>query len=61
LYPALHRMERERLIAGSWSTTANGRRARVYRLTDSGRKRLAEARDTWTTVTKGVRKVLRFA
>jgi len=61
LYPALHRMERERLISGSWSTTQNGRRARVYRLTEAGRARLNEARDTWRTVTKGVKKVLKFA
>jgi PadR family transcriptional regulator PadR len=61
LYPALHRMERERLIAGTWSTTSNGRRARVYRLTEAGRSRYAEVRDAWKTVTKGVKKVLKYA
>jgi PadR family transcriptional regulator PadR len=59
LYPALHRMEKTRLISGSWSTTSNGRRARVYKLTDAGKTRLAEARDTWKTVAKGVKKVLK--
>jgi transcriptional regulator len=61
LYPALHRMEKEKLIAGDWRTTENGRRARFYALTASGRKRLAEAEDNWTSVAKGVRKLLRFA
>ena len=59
LYPALHRMEKARLIAGSWSVTGNGRRARVYKLTESGRTRLGEVRDTWRTVAKGVKKVLK--
>ncbi len=59
LYPALHRLERERMIAGSWGTTENGRRARVYRLTDHGKTRLAELRESWKTVAKGVKKVLK--
>ena len=61
LYPALHRMEKEKLIAGSWKTTENGRRARFYTLTGAGEKRLAAARSTWKTVARGVKKVLRFA
>ncbi len=60
LYPALHRLEKARLIAGSWSVTDNGRRAKVYRLTEAGRTRLEEARDTWKTVAKGVKKVLKY-
>src|SRR5690242_9102328 len=58
LYPALHRLEREKLIAGEWSTTDNGRRARYYRLTPGGRKRLAEAEENWAALSKGVGKVL---
>ena len=61
LYPALHRLAREKLIAASWKVTNNGRRARYYRLTTSGVKRLAEAEESWTTLTKGVGKILRFA
>ena len=61
LYPALHRLEREKLIAGSWKTTENGRRARFYGLTASGVKRLEQARANWKTVARGVKKVLRFA
>jgi transcriptional regulator len=61
LYPALHRLEREKLVAGSWKTTGNGRRAKFYSLTASGKKRLAQARDNWKAVARGVKKVLRFA
>jgi transcriptional regulator len=61
LYPALHRLAREKLIAASWKTTDNGRRARYYRLTPAGTRRLSEAAESWATLTKGVGKVLRFA
>ena len=59
LYPALHRMEKSKFIAGSWDVTDNGRRARVYRLTETGKGRLTELRDNWKMVTKGVKKVLK--
>jgi transcriptional regulator len=61
LYPALHRMEKEGLVEGQWRATENRRKARFYALTAAGRKRLAESEDNWTSVAKGVRKMLRFA
>lgn len=61
LYPALHRLAREKLIAASWKMTENGRRARYYRLTPAGVRRLAEAAESWATLTKGVAKILRYA
>jgi len=60
LYPALHRLEREKLIKGSWKTTQNGRRARYYKLTPAGTKRLSEAQESWDTLARSVTKVLRF-
>ena len=61
LYPPLHRLEKSRLIEASWEMTDKGRRARVYSLTRSGRKRLAEAEKRWATLTEGVRRVLGWA
>jgi PadR family transcriptional regulator PadR len=61
LYPALHRMEQTGWIAAEWQTTANNRRARMYRLTRAGNTRLNEERDKWTRLTGAVGKVLRFA
>jgi len=61
LYPALHRMEQAGWIAAEWQTTANNRRARMYRLTRAGHARLAEEHNKWDRLTAGVRKVLRFA
>ena len=43
LYPALHRLQKQGFLKSEWKTTDNGRRARYYRLTPSGRQRLAEA------------------
>jgi|ERR1700733_5853328 PadR family transcriptional regulator, regulatory protein PadR len=61
LYPALHRLEREKLIHGEWRTTENSRRARVYSLTRSGAARLTEIESSWSALAKGVQKLLRFA
>ena len=60
LYPALHRLERERMVTASWQVTPNGRRARLYRITPVGKKRLADVRSNWKTVARGVKKVLKF-
>jgi PadR family transcriptional regulator, regulatory protein PadR len=46
VYPALHRLEAAGLIAGSWSVV-DGRRRRSYRLTATGRRRLAADRASW--------------
>jgi PadR family transcriptional regulator, regulatory protein PadR len=61
LYPALHRMEQAGWIAAEWRTTANNRRARIYRITRTGERRLEEEQSKWGRLTKGVEKVLRFA
>jgi PadR family transcriptional regulator PadR len=60
LYPALHRLERDKFVKASWTQTANGRRARIYRLTAAGRLRMEEAETNWDNVSKGVTRVLRY-
>ena len=44
-----------------WQLTANNRRARLYRITRAGQKRLDEEHEKWDRLTKAVGKVLRFA
>jgi transcriptional regulator len=61
LYPALHRLDKAGYIDAEWTVTPNGRRARVYKLTPAGRKRLKEIEASWATLTEGVRRVLRWA
>jgi PadR family transcriptional regulator PadR len=57
VYPALHRLERDGLLASAWSVRS-GRRRRVYRLTRAGRLRLRERRRDWTQFAKAVEAVL---
>lgn len=61
LYPALHRCEKAGFIDAEWKTTGNGRRARVYRLTKEGRKRLKQIERSWATLSEGVQRVLGWA
>ena len=58
LYPALHRLEMDGLIAAEWGHSANNRRARYYRLTRAGRKRLADEQAQWERLVGGVARVL---
>ena len=61
LYPALHRMEEAGWIRAEWITKENGRRARLYELTASGRKQLATEESRWQAVTSAVNRVLSMA
>jgi PadR family transcriptional regulator PadR len=47
LYPALHRLERQRWIAASWKTSENNQRVKVYRLTAAGKRQLSFERSRW--------------
>ena len=60
LYPALHRLEQSGLLAGEWSETDNGRRARFYSLTERGRRQLSLERASWQRISRGVELVLRL-
>lgn len=60
LYPALHRLERQKLISGDWAISGNSRRARFYTLTAAGRKRLKEHEGQWNSLSLGVGRVLEF-
>ena len=59
LYPALHRMERRGLIAASWSTSANNRRAKYYRLTAAGKRHLEKETSDWQILAEAVARVLK--
>lgn len=60
LYPALHRMEQEGWIRAEWGKSENNRRARYYRLTPVGRRRLAEEEKNWELLIYAVGQVLQF-
>jgi DNA-binding PadR family transcriptional regulator len=58
VYPALHRLQDNGLLASDWDNVA-GRRRRVYRITDAGRVALAGAHRRWRDFAGAVDTVLR--
>ncbi len=58
LYPALHRLERDRWIAAEWTVSDNKQRVRLYRLTPAGKRQLAAERSRWERLTEAVGGVL---
>ena len=61
LYPALHRMEQQGWLKGTWGVTDKNRDARFYEITRAGRRQLEHERQAWANLTKGVRRVMRYA
>ena len=59
LYPALQRLEKEGLIDAEWRASDNNRRARYYRITAKGRKRLSVEQKEWERVTAAVARILK--
>lgn len=57
VYPALHRLERDGLLASRWDDRS-GRRRRLYEITPAGTAALAVARQDWHAFSEGVRGVL---
>ncbi len=58
LYPALQRLLRRGWIVAEWRTTANNRRARYYRLTAAGHRRLGDEEASWRRASAAVDRVL---
>jgi PadR family transcriptional regulator, regulatory protein PadR len=58
LFPALHRLEQNGFLLGEWSTTDEGRRAKVYRLTAPGQRRLAAEKRHWSRIVVAIGQVL---
>jgi PadR family transcriptional regulator PadR len=58
LFPALHRLAEKGWIAGEWGQLDNGRRAKFYALTPSGRAQLVKERRNWQKVQTAVNQVL---
>ena len=61
LYPALHRLEERRWIASFWGTSENNRKAKYYRLTPAGRKRLTAQTTRWEQLVRAIGRILKPA
>jgi PadR family transcriptional regulator PadR len=60
LYPALHKLEAEGLIAAEWKLSENNRRAKYYSLTGLGRKHLATESDNWARLSTAITRVVKL-
>jgi PadR family transcriptional regulator PadR len=58
LYPALHRLEAQGLIASEWGVSDNNRRARFYSLTPRGRTRISVEATNWRRLTNAIGRVI---
>jgi PadR family transcriptional regulator PadR len=47
LYPALHRLEKQRFVSADWKKTESNQRAKFYRITALGKKQLASDYERW--------------
>ena len=59
LYPALHRLERLKEIEASWGASEANRRAKYYRLTARGKRKLESRLSAWQRMADAIRQVLR--
>jgi len=58
LYPALYRLEFQGWIASDWGESENNRRAKYYRLTASGKRRLQMETDEWNRMANVIGRIL---
>jgi transcriptional regulator len=58
LYPALYRLEHQGLIASEWGVSENNRRAKYYRLTAAGWRRLGEEAASWQRLVDAIARSL---
>src|SRR5215467_964261 len=61
LYPALYRLEHQGLIDSEWGESDNKRRAKFYRLTTAGRRRLQQELSYWQSMSEAIGLVLAAA
>ena len=61
LYPALHRLERKKLISEEWRPSETGREAKYYTLTTRGRAQLRAERKRWEAYSGAVARALAMA
>src|ERR1700682_5127128 len=58
LYPALHRLEKQKWIAAQWRSSENKQRAKFYQRTSAGKKQLTKERSKWAQLLEAIAGVL---
>jgi transcriptional regulator len=59
LYPALHRLERQRWVRSEWKLTESNQRAKYYRITAAGKKKLASDHKRWQQMVDAIAAIMR--
>lgn len=59
LYPALYRLEHQGLIAGQWGESDNNRKAKFYRLTAAGKRKLDAETANWERMADIIGSIMR--
>lgn len=59
LYPALHRLERQKWVTAEWKLTESNQRAKFYRLTALGRKQLSLDHERWLQLVRAIGAVMK--
>ena len=58
LYPALYRLEHQGWITSEWGESENKRKAKYYRLTAAGKRRLQTETENWNRMTDVIAGIL---
>jgi PadR family transcriptional regulator, regulatory protein PadR len=61
LYPALHRLEKQKLISSEWAISENSRRAKYYKLTAAGKRHLHAESSKWDQLARAIGRVMKPA
>jgi transcriptional regulator len=59
LYPALHRLERQRWVKSEWKRTESKQRAKYYQLTALGKKQLASDHERWLQLVRAIGAIMK--
>lgn len=58
LYPALHRLEKQKWITSEWKLSENKQRVKIYHLTSAGKKQLSAERSRWRQLLEAMTRIL---
>src|SRR3954453_6170393 len=58
LYPALHRLKRQRWVKSEWSITNSRQRAKFYTITALGKKQLLSDHEQWQTLVRAIAAIM---
>jgi transcriptional regulator len=58
LYPALHRLERQKWVKSEWKLTESRQRAKYYQITRTGKDQLSADHERWQAIVQAIAAVM---